>query len=167
MTAVLEPVRSALVDAAQTDARRIRRQARAAAAVTLRTARADAQRILDRSRTQAHEDAAAVIAAAEAAARRQQRDMMLAAQRAAYDAVAARVQQLLEALPSDRRYPALLQRLENVAHAMLGDGARIVPAEAGGLVATAPGRRLDLSLPALAEAALRDAGVAESDEPQP
>jgi len=56
------------------------------------------------------------------------------------------------------RYPELLDRLEALARSQLGPAAAIdrAPGPAGGLVATAGHRRVDYSLPSLAERALAD-----------
>ena len=51
-------------------------------------------------------------------------------------------------------YAALRERLERLARALLGPDAEVTGHPEGGVVARAPGRRVDLSLPALADRAL-------------
>ena len=83
---------------------------------------------------------------------------MLRAQQAAYADLRHRAATAVRQLRSDPSYPVLLDRLRGQAFAELGPDARLSEDPEGGLVAEAPGRRLDLTLPALAERAVDDLG---------
>jgi vacuolar-type H+-ATPase subunit E/Vma4 len=154
----LAPVADALLAAARADADR-----------TVATARADAERI----RLEALEGERTIRAAARGRgaadgtkqavqslrlARRQAREAELVAQRQAYDELRRRVLARLSELRGDPSYADLLRRLHRQARATLGPGTEIAEAPAGGVVARAGGRRLDLTLPALAEQALESLG---------
>ena len=58
------------------------------------------------------------------------------------------------ALRTDPRYPDLLDRLSERARELLGPRAVVTESPAGGIVAAWGSRRLDLSLPAVAESTL-------------
>lgn len=156
----LEPVRQALLEDANTEAERVRAEARERAD----TRAADAE----------HEVAAEVAQVAErqAIASAAHAEQERARARADAHATMLRVREevrrdLLDAVRSaamqlrnDDRYPALLDHLEAMARDQLGAEARVQrdPTGAGGVVAVAGPRRVDYSLPALAERAVREHG---------
>jgi vacuolar-type H+-ATPase subunit E/Vma4 len=93
-----------------------------------------------------------------ARARAEARAELLATREQVYRDLLAAVRAAALELRDDERYPALLDRLEAVARDQLGADARVErdPPDRGGVVAVAGTRRVDYTLPALAERALRD-----------
>lgn len=156
----LDPVRQTLLDDAGTEAERIRADARQ---------RADA-RAADAERQVAAE--VAQVAQRQAVASAAHADQERARARAEAHATMLRVREelrldLLDAVRSaamqlrdDDRYPALLDHLEAMARGQLGTDAHVErdPPEAGGVMADAGARRVDYTLRALAERALREHG---------
>lgn len=132
-----------------TAAARLDEGARAAAAI-IAEARADGAAQADREMaiTRVHEQ-------------RRSHRIVLEARRRAYEDLGARARAGARELRPDPAYPALLDRLERVSLEQLGDGARVErdPADGGGVVAEAGGRRVDYSLAALAERCLRKLGA--------
>lgn len=101
--------------------------------------RATADELLTRDRARARRDAVAVV---------------LAARRAALVAVRAHVGDAVGGLRSAADYPELLHALAARATARLGDGTHVeCDPPGGGVVATAGSRRIDYTLPALADRA--------------
>jgi hypothetical protein len=141
----LEPVRAELLRQARDEAAQRVREAAAAAEESVRQAEAEAARILAEARAEGAADAAAAAAAQQARSRRTARAAVLAARSEAYDELVRRSADALRDEP--------VERLVALAAALLGEPARVVPAEGGGVVATAGDRRVDLSLRALAERA--------------
>ena len=156
----LGPVRQALLDDATAEAERIR---------------ADARRRADSRAADAEQEVAAEVAQvnqrqaiASAAHAEQERARARADAHATMLGVREELRRrLLDAvrdaamqLRDDVRYPALLDHLEAMARDQLGPEARLErdPAGAGGVVAVAGARRVDYTLPALAERALREHG---------
>jgi vacuolar-type H+-ATPase subunit E/Vma4 len=86
--------------------------------------------------------------------------IVLEARRQAYENLGTRARAGARELRPDPAYPALLDRLEQLSREQLGGGATIDrdPAD-GGVVAEAGGRRVDYSLPALAERCLGRLGA--------
>lgn len=153
---VLAPVRTALLDDADTEARRIVAEATHDADSTVAETEADANAEIERTR---HRSQMSARARADQKLERlraeSHRDVLRAKddiRRRLIDAVHDAVLDLRD----DPRYPELLRGLEARCIAQLGPGASIErdPADGGGIVATADTRRLDYSLPALAERAL-------------
>ena len=83
---------------------------------------------------------------------------MLRAQHETYAALHRQARVRVCALSADPSYPALFERLCERARAELGADAVLREHPDGGVVAEVPGRRLDLSLPALADRAVDDLG---------
>jgi vacuolar-type H+-ATPase subunit E/Vma4 len=101
--------------------------------------RAAADELLRRDRARVRRDAAAVV---------------LAAKRAAHVAVRAHVGDAVGALRSAADYPDVLDALAARAAARLGEGTHAErDPPGGGVVATAGSRRIDYTLPALADRA--------------
>lgn len=154
----LDPVRAELLRAAHADAAALSARAATEAAGVLDRARADAAAILDDARRQGEADGATASRDLLRRARREARSRILSARRETYDelrrAVAGRAGELC------RRddYGDLHERLEQLARALLGPGAQVTRHPEGGVVARAPGRRVDLSLTTLADRALHRLG---------
>jgi hypothetical protein len=150
----LEPVRRAVLA-----------DARARADEIVANARREAREVVDRAERDVDEAVADAVRRSTIAARAHA-DQLRA--RAATDAHAEELsareeirQQLRDAvreaargLPDDPRYPGLLDGLEARARTQLGPDARVERDPTGGIVAVAGSRRVDYSLPALAERAI-------------
>jgi vacuolar-type H+-ATPase subunit H len=156
--AALAPVRTALVAAAQADAAAALAAAEAEATATVAAAEAQAAELVARARAEGAADAEAMLAADRARGGREARRIVLAARRQAYDLLRGRARAGVAALRADPAYPAILERLTARARALLGADAGIAPHPDGGVLASAPGRRCDLSLPALADRAVDSLG---------
>ena len=150
----LEPVRAWLLDAAQAEAERLRAEAAADAERLLVGARAEAEAILAEARAQGAAEGSALAAAEQARGRRLARRLILEAERRAYEELQARSQAAVRALRQDPGYPALRERLARVALAAAGPGAQVSEHPDGGVVAEAPGIRVDCTLDGLAERAI-------------
>ncbi|MGZ8437164.1 MAG: hypothetical protein ACXWXR_01325 [Candidatus Limnocylindrales bacterium] len=124
-------------------------EASRAAVATIAEARAEGAAQADRE-----------MAIARAHGQRRAHRIVLEARRKAYEDLGSRARQGALGLKSDATYPALLDRLGQRSREQLGEAASIErdPAD-GGVVAGAGGRRVDYSLPALAERCLRGLGA--------
>lgn len=147
---------------------RLLADARAAASGIMAEAREKAEAIVAEAEEEAAGIRGAAVAAGEEAARsevalrsarvrRQAHETVLAARNELRLEVRRAVRERASALVEDPRYPDLLERLRERARAALGPDAVLTEAPEGGLVAEAGSRRLDLSLPTLADAALEAA----------
>ena len=152
----LAPVREALRRRAEESAARTVTEARQQAEEILAAARAEAADIRSTAEREGAEAARADAVASSARARRQARRTVLAEQEHLHSLLAAEVLERARGLRSDPRYPQILRRLTAQADRMLGPMASVTESHKGGVVGTAGSRRLDLSLPALAEQALED-----------
>jgi vacuolar-type H+-ATPase subunit E/Vma4 len=147
----LKPVRDSLLGTAETDAATVLGEAAAEASRLEDDARQHAKEILDEARAQGEADARLVLARARAAAQRTARSAELGAQRAVYEQLRRRVHESLTDLRDD---PKLRATLTTHALTELGPATVVRDDPAGGVVAKAPGRYLDLSLSTLADQAL-------------
>jgi vacuolar-type H+-ATPase subunit E/Vma4 len=155
----LEPVRSALLARARATADADAARAAADADALLEQARARAAGIAATARADGERDAATVRAREAARAHREARETVLRAQQEAYAELRRQARVQVRALQDDPSYPALLERLRRQAVAELGADATVRVHPDGGVVAESAGRRLDLSLPALADRAVDDLGA--------
>lgn len=158
--AALEPVRTALradadarAGAADDEAHRQADEVRAAA-------RARAERILERARADGEQQAQAGVETELTRRRREARDLVLAAQRELYDELRRRCREAALGLRASADYPKLCQALAERANAVLGPAASVYESPAGGMVAVSGSRRVDLSLPTLAEREVERLGSA-------
>lgn len=162
MRSSVEPARDALLADARERARQLLEQAEAEAHELIAQAQRDAEELIARAReegfaagrTQAAHDAAHERALA--------RWEVLAAQRAVYDDTCRRARTEVMAVRDEPGYPDLLERLAAAARRELGDDAELVidPPGLGGVRARAGSRRVDYTLPALADRCVRDLGPA-------
>lgn len=166
LDADLAPVRAALLAEARAEADRVVAAARRDAAATITAARAQAARIRAEAAGNGAADAAQAAAATRVRARRQARAIELRARRQAYDALHERATGAVTALTGDPGYPAIRAGLVAAARDRLGPDAAIREPPGGGIVAQAPGLRLDLSLVGFVDAAVL-AVVAEREEAPP
>ncbi|MFE1248434.1 hypothetical protein [Streptomyces sp. NPDC058741] len=150
--ATVEPVRERLLAAARARARTSLAEADEEAAAVLRDAEARAGEILAEARAQGEADAAAVLAAGRVRGRRAARARELLARRECWEELRRQVVRGVGQLAG----PELRERLAEQVRRVLGPDARIVEAADGGVVGEAPGRRVDLSLTAIAH---RTAGL--------
>lgn len=150
--AALEPVRAALLAAARAEGERLVAAAERDAAAVLDAARARAAAVLDAATAAGRADAAARAARERSAARRTRRTAELSARSAARDELRALVRAAVRDLRTS--CPDLRERLAVRIRAELGPDALLAPTSDGGLVGEVPGRRLELSLEALADLAV-------------
>ncbi|NMH97778.1 hypothetical protein [Pseudonocardia acidicola] len=153
----LDPVRAALLREARADADRVVGAARCDAAAVLDAARARAAAVLAAATAAGKADGAARAARAQARARRERHAAVLAARTAAYAELRAQVRAAVRELP--RWCPDLRDRLAARARAVLGPEAVLTATPDGGVLAELPGRRLELSLDALADLAVDGLGA--------
>ncbi|MDF3149695.1 hypothetical protein, partial [Streptomyces sp. T21Q-yed] len=96
-------------------------------------------------------------------ARREARSRALTARRTSYEELRREAAERVRELRRNDDYPSLRERLEHRARVLLGPAAETTEQADGGVVVQAPGRRVDLSLTALADRALdRMGGEARS-----
>ncbi|MDX2692090.1 hypothetical protein Sipo8835_11090 [Streptomyces ipomoeae] len=150
----LRPVRAGLLRAARVDSEALLARAEREAAALLDQARAEARAILDEARRQGEADGAGATRELLVRARREARSRTLAARREAYEGLRRDAAERVRALRRTDGYVSLRKRLEHRARVLLGSGAEVSEHADGGVVARVPGRRVDLSLTALADRAL-------------
>ncbi|MFF5187334.1 hypothetical protein ACFY30_26820 [Streptomyces sp. NPDC000345] len=158
-TDALQPVRAELLRAAHADAEALLAGAEREAAATIAQARAQAGAILDDARRQGETDGLDAARDLLVRARRQARSRTLSARREAYEEVRREAAERVRALRRADGYASLRERLEQRARTLLGPDARVTEHADGGVVAQVPGKRVDLSLTALAERALDGMGA--------
>lgn len=149
--AALAPVRQALRAAAEKQAAEFRDAARTQASALLEAARAEAAGILAAAAEQGEADARSETALRSARARRQAHELVLAQRSSLRLELHRRVREAAAGLTSDPRYPKMMARLTEQCRELLGPEAIVTESPEGGVVAEAGSRRLDLSLPVLAE----------------
>ncbi|BFV55357.1 hypothetical protein KCMC57_up04610 [Kitasatospora sp. CMC57] len=156
-TDALDPVRAELMRAALADADVLLTEARRDADRTLAAATREAEAILGRARQDGAADGRAAARQDLTRARGVARNAELAVRGAAYAElrrrITARLRELCEA------DPAYGERLAARARSLLGPDARVVDHPDGGVLATAPGRVVDLGLPAVADRSLERMGA--------
>ncbi|CAL9656869.1 V-type proton ATPase subunit E [Streptomyces sp. enrichment culture] len=151
---VLHPVRAELLRAAHADADALLARTGRQAATLLDDARAEARAILDEARRQGEADGSDAARDLLVRARREARSRTLAARREAYEGLRREAAERVGRLRRTDGYAALRAGLEHRARVLLGAAAEVSEHADGGVVARAPGRRIDLSLTALADRAL-------------
>ncbi|MDN4477520.1 hypothetical protein QQX10_08105 [Demequina sp. SYSU T00039] len=150
----LAPLRDRIHAQAEGVVRACERKSAEEAAITLAEARRDADAITERA-VQAGEAAARSDAAQRSARRRRAaHELDLAGRESLRREIEDRVVARARMLRTYPAYPRLLASLRERAREMLGPDAAIEEHPDGGVVAASGTRRLDLTLPALARAAL-------------
>jgi vacuolar-type H+-ATPase subunit E/Vma4 len=147
----LEPVRAALLARARADAAAVDVAASRAAARTLADAQKEVARITAGARESGEREARAALAADRMRVRRQARGTVLAAQREGYEQLRTAARAALRLWGTEA---AAREALVRKAREVLGPDAVLRDAPGGGILAEHAGRRLDLSLDALADRAL-------------
>lgn len=159
MSADLGAFRDAVLAEAREHARQVREQAGPAADEQLRAARVDAAALVDEAQREGREAAQRQQRHERSEARRENRETVLAARGDAVEQLRYRVLEHLDQARDGAAYDGLLGRLETVARRQLGGRCEVEEdTEAGGVLATAGGRRVDYRLPTLVERALADLG---------
>ncbi|TQJ37528.1 hypothetical protein [Streptomyces sp. SLBN-115] len=158
-TDALDPVRAGLLRAAHADADALVARAEREAAARLDQARAEAHTILDDARRQGEADGAIAARDLLVRARREARSRTLSARRKPYEDLRRKAAERVRDLRRADGYASLRERLEQRARVLLDPGAEVTEHADGGVVAQVPGRRLDLSLTALADRALDSMGA--------
>lgn len=152
--AALAPVRQALRAAAEKQAAEYRDDARRQATALLEAARAEAAGILAAAAKEGEAAARSESALRSARARREAHELVLAQRRSLRLELHRRVREAAAGLTSDPRYAGLMAWLTEQCRELLGPEATVSESPDGGVVAEAGSRRLDLSLPVLAEITL-------------
>lgn len=155
--AALAPVADSLLRKAKRDAARIRKEARTEADALIGQARREAAQILAEARDAGTSEATASTGEERVRARRRARSIVLAARRKAYEEVCRKVRSAMASLCEEN--PQTTKRLRTLARDRAGDDARITTTPDGGVVAVAPDRRVECSLSALADHAVRLLGA--------
>jgi len=140
-----DPIRRAALADAHAEGERLRARARERSAAALAAARERAGALREDSlaaaRQGAGEDARRVLSAARNSAH----ELLLSARREVYAAVARDVARQAASRRED--YHAATERLIGDARRRLGADVEILDAPDGGIIARAPGRQIDYSLP--------------------
>ncbi|MFE9773703.1 hypothetical protein ACFYOV_18945 [Streptomyces sp. NPDC005931] len=155
----LAPVRAEVLRAARADAEQILARAAAEDAARLERARTEARTILGEARRLGEADGVAAARGLLVAARREARARALTVRREAYEDLRRTAAERVGQLRDTAEGALLRERLEERARALLGPGAEVSGHPDGGVVARAPGRRVDFSLTTLAERALDRMGA--------
>ncbi|MFC5957217.1 hypothetical protein ACFP51_22895 [Streptomyces pratens] len=158
-TDALDPVRAELLRAAHADADACLARAEREAAARLDQARAEARTVLDDARRQGEADGTNAARDLLVRARREARSRTLSARREPYEELRSEAAERVRELRRADGYALLRERLEQRARVLLGPGAEVIEHADGGVVAQVRGRRVDLSLTALAERALDSMGA--------
>jgi len=148
----LDVVRDALLADARAEAATTLAEVTEWADRELADARRTAAGLLEASEDAGRADAEADLALARAAARREARRLVLVAESQVRRELMDRARAAVQSLRSEPGYERLLRELESLARSQLGvDATVVVDDQFGGLVGTAPGRRVDYTLPVLVE----------------
>ncbi len=152
--ASLKPVRAALIRDAEADAQRAIDAAQAEADRIIANARHTARQTAETARAAGRKAGTRAADADVAGLRRGLRNQLLAARDDAYRSWRQEGAEAVLRLRDDPRYQSWKEALTRTARDMLGADAHVVEHPQGGVVAELGSRRVDLSLPALADRAL-------------
>ncbi|GAA1916757.1 hypothetical protein GCM10009688_22300 [Arthrobacter gandavensis] len=150
----LVPIREAIRSGAAAQAQTILDTAERQAAEIRERGRAEAEQIRSRAEADGREAARAEAVLRSARARRAAGGTVLAREEELRAELRRRVLAEAATLRTDPRYPALLDALREQARELLGPQAQTREAPDGGITASLGSRSVDLSLPALGNAAL-------------
>lgn len=156
----LGAARDALLGDAREAAQRRLEAAETQARAHVEDARRQAEETIARARAHGEAEGRVEAAHEEAQVRAFARMDVLAAQREAYDELGRRAREAALSLRDEPGYEELLERLAGAARRDLGDGAEleIDPSGAGGVRARAGSRRVDYTLPVLADRCVAQLG---------
>ncbi|MGV4928108.1 hypothetical protein K2224_38495 (plasmid) [Streptomyces sp. BHT-5-2] len=155
----LAAVRTALLRAAAEDADRLVAAAYRDADAVVADARSRSAAVLRAARRQGEQAGARAAADATARTRHAVRTGILRARAEAYDELRRTVLSHVRRCREEPGYPAVREQLADRARRLLGPGATLAEHPRGGVVGSADGRRVDLSLDALAGRVLDGAGA--------
>ncbi|MDX3633414.1 MULTISPECIES: V-type ATP synthase subunit E family protein [Streptomyces] len=150
----LAPVRAELLRAAHADAEAVGARAEREATALIDKARHKAREILDDARRQGEADGAASARDIRVHARREARSRQLSVRRQMHEELRERATERVRAVHRSADYAWIRGLLEQRARRVLGPDAEVTEDPRGGVVARAPGRRVDCTLDALAARAL-------------
>jgi len=150
----LLPIREAIGSGAAAQAKNILDTAGRQAAEIRERGRAEAEQIRSRAEADGREAARAEAVLRSARARRAAGGTVLAREEELRGQLRRQVLAEAAELRTDPRYPALLDALRDQARRLLGQDAQVQEAPAGGITARLGSRSVDLSLPALGNAAM-------------
>lgn len=159
-TEALAPVRQAMLDRARADADALLEAATAETAQTLQRATSDAASEVSAATETGATEAAAALAGDRARLRRQAREVILRAQRAAYDDLRTEAGAAVRALRDDPDYPAMRARLVSLGRDLLGPSAQVDDAPDGGVLVRVGTRTAVLSLESVLDDVLTEMGPA-------
>jgi vacuolar-type H+-ATPase subunit E/Vma4 len=157
-TDALGPVRDALLARARADAAAEVSRAEEEARATVQDAGRRADAIREEARVRGEADAHTVLVAMRARSRREARSVVLGAQNEVVAALRDRVHAGLRDLRDDPAFAAMEGRLESEARALLGPDVRLTRHPSGGFLAESAGRRVEVTLAAVADRLLDSLG---------
>lgn len=163
LSPTLQPVRAELLSRAAADADRVIAEARQEAARILEQGHDKARQLTEKARATGEAAGFALAAEQQAALRRALRRDVLAAKDNGYQQWRRHAREAVLRLRDEPEYPRWCETLRGAAAGVLGDGAEVTDHPDGGVVAQLGCRRVDLSLPAIADRAL-DEIAADIDE---
>jgi hypothetical protein len=149
--AALAPVREAMLAAARCDADDELSAAVQTAQARLRDAETEAARTRAQARARGVADAAVEVTRQRSRAGAQARSLLLATRRDEYVALRRAARSAVAQLREAPDYPALRERMVAAVRRVLGPDAQVDEVDGGGVIATAPGRRVDYSLASVAD----------------
>ncbi|GIH96317.1 V-type ATP synthase subunit E family protein [Planobispora siamensis] len=158
----LAPLTAALLRRTEREAEQTRERAGRQAAQTVAEAEEGARAVLADARARGEREADTEAAAERVATTRRVRTIELTARREILEDFRRRARTAVTGLREDPCYPALLKSLGRMARRRGGGDLVLAEHPEGGVVGEAPGRRVDASLPALAERAV-DAAQGEAE----
>ena len=146
-------LREVVLDQAQVEAQAMLADAERRAAAEVERTRGEAEALLQSARTEGETVGELETARDRALAHRTARSLVLQARRDVYEEFRRQAHAAALALRESEDYPALLERLARAARDQLGDEADLEtdPPDTGGVRARAGSRRVDYTLPALAD----------------
>lgn len=166
LVTALGPVRDALLATARRDADATLDNATSAAARILADASAEANEVIALARSRGAAEADAGVDAERARARREAHARVLAARREAYEELGRAAREALAEVRAEPGYRLVLRHMADGARHLLGPEVTLGDGDDGGVVAEAPGRRVDYSLRGYADrAVLAVAAAAEEESP--
>lgn len=152
--AALAPLRQALRTAAERQIAEIRDAAGREAEAVLTSARDQAAQLLADAAREGGDAARSAAARRSSRIRREAQELVLARRNAVLAKLRGDLRARASALQDDPRYPELMTVLTEQCWTLLGRSARVSESPNGGVIAEAGSRRLDLSMPVLAELVL-------------
>ncbi|QRX97521.1 V-type ATP synthase subunit E [Streptomyces noursei] len=155
----LAPVRTALLRAAEEEAHQLVAAARRDAEAVVAAARSRSTAVLREARRQGEQEGGRATADAMARTRHAVRAGVLRAQAEAYDELRRTVLAQVRLCRREPGYPAAREQLSDQARLLLGPEAVVIEHPRGGVIGTAGGRTVDLSLDALALRVFDGAGA--------